>query len=391
MGWNMTKIINVFAKKVVRYICVAGLLALSHPTLSLAENGVTDDEILLGQSTALTGPLAELGQDSSIAAKAYFDYVNANGGVNGRKVRLITLDDGYSTDKGVANAKRLIEKDKVFALFNMISTPTNIALLPIITQAKIPNIAPYTGADALRKPFNRLIFHVRASYNDEIAKIVEHMEIRGITAVGVLYQNNAFGKAGFDGARQALAKHKVQLVDVATIENDASDADKAAATIHKGKPKAVIMITAGKPSVEFIKAYNKIENGMQYFMISVMGSGSAVRALEGNGTGAVVSQVGPFPFSATTPIVNEYQKIMTKMGVKHYSFASMEGFVDAKVTVEGLRRAGAHLTREKFIAALETMQNLDMDGYWINFNKTSHEGSDFVDLTVIRKNGEFMR
>jgi branched-chain amino acid transport system substrate-binding protein len=383
--------LNIFPKMALWCICAATLLVMSHSASALAENGVTNDEIVLGQSTALTGPLTELGRDSSIAAKAYFDYVNANGGINGRKIRLITLDDGYSTEKGIENAKRLIEKEKVFALFNMISTPTNMALLPIITKANIPNIAPYSGAEALRKPFNRLIFHVRASYNDEISKIVEHMGIRGIDAVSVLYQNNAFGKAGLDGAKLALAKHNVHLVDVTTIENDATDAGKAAATIHQGKVKAVIMITAGKPSVEFIKAYNKIESGMQYFMISVMGSGSAVKALEGNGTGAVVSQVGPFPFSSTMPIIHEYQTIMTKMGIKNYSFASMEGFVDAKVTVEGLRRAGTNLTREKFIAAMESLQNFDMDGYWINFNKTSHEGSNFVDLTVIRKNGQFMR
>jgi branched-chain amino acid transport system substrate-binding protein len=358
---------------------------------AFAENGVTDTEILLGQTTALTGPLAELGMDSSTSAKAYFDYINEQGGVHGRKIRLLTLDDAYNTDKGVANAKRLIEQDKVFSLFNVISTPTNTALLPIITQAGIPNVAPYTGADVLRHPFNRLLFHVRASYNDEAAKIIEHLGIRGIDRVAVVYQNNAFGKAGLEGVEKALAGRKLKVHAAAPIETDASDAAAAAATLAKSKPQATVMITAGKPSAEFIKTYNKLETGMQFFTISVMGSQASVKSLGKDGIGVVVSQVGPFPFSATSGIVREYQRIMKKMGVKNLSFGSMEGFIDAKVMVEGLKRAGRDLTRERFISAMETMNDVDFDGYAIHFNKNSHEGSHFVDLTVISHDGRFLR
>ncbi len=358
---------------------------------AFAENGVTDTEILLGQTTALTGPLAELGVDSSTSAKAYFDYINEQGGVHGRKIRLLTLDDAYNTEKGVANARRLIEQDKVFALFNVISTPTNIALLPIITQAGIPNIAPYTGADALRHPFNRLLFHVRASYNDETAKIVEHLGIRGIDRVAVVYQNNDFGKAGLAGVEQALARRNLKVRAAAPIETDASNAAAAAAALAASRPQAIVMITAGKPSAEFVKAYNKLASGMQFFTISVMGSQASVKALGKDGIGVVVSQVGPFPFSATSGIVREYQRIMQKMGVKNLSFGSMEGFLDAKVTVEGLKRAGRKLTRERFISALETMNDVDFDGYAIHFNKNSHEGSHYVDLTIISHDGRFLR
>lgn len=358
---------------------------------TLAETGVSDDEILLGQSTALTGPLAELGKDTSIAAKAYFDLVNQQGGVNGRKIRLITLDDGYNTDKGVANAKQLIENDKVFALFNMFGTPANTALMPLITQAGIPSIAPFTGSQVVRTPLNRLVFSVRASYADETEKIIEHLGVRGIDRIAVAYQNNSFGKDGLASVEQALARRKLKLRAAAAIENDASDADKTARQLADSKPQVVVMITAGKPSVEFIKAYNKIATGMQYFTLSVMGTQASVNALGKEGVGVVVSQVAPFPFSITSGVVREYQQVMKKMDVKGLSFTSMEGFLNAKVTVEGLKRAGRDLTRERFLNTLETMGKLDFDGYQVNFSKTNHQGSQYVDLTVISRDGRFLR
>jgi branched-chain amino acid transport system substrate-binding protein len=386
---------NLF-EKLVRTARTVSILACAtgamfwYPTAQ-AENGVSDTEIVLGQTTALTGPLAELGLDSSASARAYFDYINQQGGVHGRKIRLITLDDGYDTEKGLANARRLIEKDKVFALFNVISTPTNVALLPIISAARIPNIAPYTGAEALRQPFNRLIFHVRASYNDEIEKIVEHFGIRGIGKVAVVYQNNGFGKAGLLGVEQALERRKLKVMAAAPIESDASDAAAAARALAAVSPQAIVMITAGKPSAEFVKAYNSVAVGMQFFTISVMGSQASIQALGPSGAGVVVSQVGPFPFSATSQLVREYQQIMARMGIRNLSFASMEGFIDAKVAVEGLRRAGRFLSRDSFIAAMETMNDVDLGGYIISFSKDSHEGSRFVDLTVISRGGRFLR
>lgn len=359
--------------------------------LARAENGVTNEEIVLGQSTALSGPLAELGTDASLAAKAYFDYINAQGGVNGRKIRLITKDDGYDTGKAVANVKSLIENEKVFALFNLFGTPANIALLPVIEQAGIPSVAPYTGSQALRKPFNRLVFNVRASYADETEKIIEHLGVRGISRVAVVYQNNGFGKDGLASVAQALAKRQLKIHAEATVENDASDAAKAAAVLAASTPQAIVMITAGKPSVEFIKAYNKLASGMQYFTLSVMGTQTSVAALGKEGVGVVVSQIAPFPFSATSGVVREYQRVMNKMGVKNRSFTSIEGFLNAKVAVEGLRRAGRDLTRERFMAALESLGKVDFDGYMINFTKTDHDGSHYVELTVISRDGRFLR
>jgi ABC-type branched-subunit amino acid transport system substrate-binding protein len=370
---------------------LAALLVCAVLPSAKAEPGITGDEIRLGQSTALSGPLAELGNDMSAAARAYFEYINAQGGVHGRKITLVTLDDGYNTDKAVANAKQLIEKENVFALFSLFGTPANTALLPVITQAGIPNIAPYTGSEAVRKPLNRHVFNVRAGYADETEKIIEHLGVRGIGKVAVVYQNNAFGKDGLAGVEQALAKRKLQVAGAAPIENDASDAEKAAAALAAATPQAVVMITAGKPSAEFIKAYNRIAPGMQFFTLSVMGTQASVAVLGKEGIGVVVSQVVPFPFSATSGIVREYQQIMTKMGVKNWSFASMEGFINAKVTVEGLKRAGRDLTRERLMAALESMSKVDFDGYMVDFGRSRRQGSHYVELTVISRDGRFLR
>ncbi|GAB3542828.1 ABC transporter substrate-binding protein [Noviherbaspirillum agri] len=383
--------ISLFKLHRFTQFATALLFSASTFTAAHAESGVTADEIVLGQTSALTGPLGELGSDSATASKAYFEYINAQGGVHGRKIRLITLDDGYDTDKAIANAQQLIEKDAVFALFNVFGTPANTALLPAITKAGIPSIAPYTGSDAVRKPMNRYVFNVRASYADETHEIIQHLGVRGIDRVAIVYQNNGFGKDGLASAEAALAKRKLQPHAVATIENDASDAAQAAATLAASSPQAVLMITAGKPSAEFIKAYKKLAFGMQFFTLSVMGTQTSVTALGKEGIGVVVSQVVPFPFSATSGIVREYQQIMTKMGVKNWSFASMEGFLNAKVTVEALKRTGRDLTRERFITALESMGKVDFEGYMVNFSRNNHQGSHNVELTVISRDGRFLR
>lgn len=353
--------------------------------------GVSADEILLGQSTALTGPLAELGLEATAGSKAYFDYINARGGVHGRKIRLITLDDGYNPQTAVANVRQLIEKEQVLALFGVLGTPANVAIMPIIAQAGIPNFSPVSGSDMVRVPFNRLVFHVGPSYANEIEKIIEHLQVRGLTKVAAVYQDNAFGKEGLANLERSVAAHKMNLVATASIDNSGADADKASETLAQAAPQAIVMITAGKASIDFIKSYNKRAVGMQYFALSVMASQTAIKALGADGVGVVVSQVSPFPFSATSRVVQEYQKVMKEMGVKNMSFASIGGFINAKVLVDGLKRAGRNLSRESLIDALETMGKTDYDGFVINYSRNNHLGHRYVELTVISKDGRFLR
>ena len=349
------------------------------------------NDIVIGQSTALTGILAELGVAHSNGAKAYFDYVNAQGGVNGRKLRYVVLDDGYDAARSLLNARQLIEKEKALALFGMIGTPANTALLPLLEEANIVNFAPVTGADVVRKPFNRHTFNIRAGYSAETEKIVDHLSVRGIRKIGVVYLNNAFGKEGLAGIEQAAARHQLKLSAVASISNDSSDLDKAVSTMEAAELQSIILITTGKPSSDFIQAFNKKVKGIQYFALSVLASQSSIRALGKDGVGMIISQVLPFPFSATTSLVREYQKVMSKMGVKEYSYLGIEGFLDAKVLVEALKRAGKDVNSERLLTTLDAMGKTDFDGFVVNFSKTLHQGSDYVELTVVSKDGRFLR
>lgn len=366
------------------------LCALAFDTTARAQ-GVSNSEILLGQTTALSGPLAELGQDNAAGSRAYFEYINAQGGVHGRKIRLVSLDDGYNPEKAVANVKELIEKEQVLSLFGVLGTPANMAIMPIIEKTGVPNFGPASGSDAVRIPFNRLVFHTGPSYADEIDKIIGHLVVRGIDRVGVVYQNNAFGKEGLGNLERIIKARKLSLVGAASIESSGADADAASEALSKTSPQAILMITAGKASVDFIKSYNKRAVGMQYFALSVMASQAAIKALGADGVGVVVSQVSPFPFSATSGIVQEYQRVMNKMGIKNWSFASIGGFINAKIMVDGLKRAGRNVTRASLVEALEAMGKVDYDGFVIHYGKNSHLGHRYVELTVISKDGRFLR
>ena len=174
--------------------------------MAFAEPGVSDKEILIGQSAALSGPAKELGTEMRSGAQLYFDQVNAGGGVNGRKIRMISLDDGYEPERAAANTRKLIEEEKVLALFGYVGTPTSLAALPVFTEAKVPFVGAFTGAQALREPFNRYVFNVRASYFDETEKIVEQLSTTALKRIAVFYQNDAYGKAGLAGVERANAQ-----------------------------------------------------------------------------------------------------------------------------------------------------------------------------------------
>lgn len=361
--------------------------------VSASAQGVSASEILLGQTGPLSGPLAELGKESVAGSKAYFDHINAHGGVNGRKIRLITLDDGYDTDRAILNVRQLIEKEKVFALFGVIGTQVNIALIPLIERVGIPSFAPVSGADAVRIPFRRLVFVTSASYADELDKIVEHLSTRGIQKICAIYLNNAMGKEGLANLERSLVARNLKLSGSVSIESTGADAEKASVAMASDPPQAIILITSGRASFEFIKSYNQHKQalGTQYFGLSVIGSQQAIQALGADDAGVVVSQISPFPFSATSSIVREYQKVMAEQGIKHLSFASIGGYINAKLIVDGMRRAGRDLTRENVMRTLEAMRETDYGGYIVNYTGTNHLGSRYVELTVISKDGKFQR
>ncbi len=378
-------------RSLVPALAVAALAAVLYPAAANSQApGVTSDKILLGQSAPLSGPAAQLGIQMRTGLQLYFDRVNREGGVAGRKIELITVDDGYEADRAAAATKKLIEDDKVFALIGYVGTPTSMASLPIFTAARVPFFAPFTGAEALRTPLNRNIFHIRASYFDETERIVDFLVASGIKKISVFYQNDAYGKAGLTGVERAMAKRKIAIAATGTVERNTVDVAAAVKTISAVSPDAVIMISAYKSCAQFIRQAKAVGMGAQFINVSFVGSKALADELGKDGVGVVISQVVPFPNVAKTHIVREYQEQMKKAGSSDFNFSSLEGFVAAKVFVEALRRAGKDLSRERLISSLESMSNYDTGGFVVGFSPSKHTGSEFVDLTMIGPGSRFV-
>lgn len=371
-------------------ILIAFTMALA--SAAQGETGVTDQRVLLGQSAAFSGPAAQLGIQMHAGAKAYFDYINEQGGVHGRQISVIKADDKYEADLAAANTRRLIEKDGVFALFGYVGTPTSNAAMPIFTAAKVPFFAPFTGAQSLREPLNRQIFNIRGSYFDETQHLAERLVSVGLKNIAVFYQNDAYGRAGLAGVERALKKMNVTMVGTATVERNSTDVAKAVAALLPKRPDAIIQISAYASCAAFIKEMRGKDYTGQFYNVSFVGSQALADTLGKDGPGVVISQVVPFPWHKATPVVAEYHRIMTRSGINDVNFSSLEGFIAAKVFVEGLKRAGRDLTRDRLIRSLETINvnNFDTGGFTVNFSPTSHNGSKYVDMTVITKDARFL-
>ena len=351
--------------------------------------GVTPTTVTVGQSAAFTGPAAQLGIQMRDGMKVCFDLVNSQGGVNGRKIELVTRDDQYESKLAAENTTRLIEENRVFALIGYVGTPTSQASLPIFTAARVPFIGPFTGAELLRAPFNRYIFNVRASYYDETDKIVEQLLTVGMKRFGVFYQNDAYGQAGLSGVERAVKARGGEIVSRATVERNTVDVAKAAQEIGPKKPDAVVMISAYKSVAAFVRGMKKTGYTGQFLNVSFVGSKALADELGADGQGVVISQVVPFPWARSVPVIREFADLSAKAKTD-VNFSSVEGFLVARVFVEGLKRSGKNPTREGLIAALESMSDVDFGGFAVSFSPTNHNASHFVDLTIIGRDGRFL-
>jgi branched-chain amino acid transport system substrate-binding protein len=366
-------------------LIVAGLLPLS-----VLSQGVTADKVLLGQAAVFTGPAAQLGIQMRNGIKAYFDSVNEKGGVHGRKLQLITEDDFYESSRAPAASKKLIEEHKVFALLGYVGTPTGAAHLPVVMQAKVPLVGMFTGAEILRDPLSRYVFHVRASYYDETDTIVEQVVSTGGRKIAVFYQADSYGEAGRKGTEIALTRRGMKIQSTGTVERNTIKVEEAVKAIHASRPDAVVMVSAYTSCAEFIRQMRKAGSAATFYNVSFVGSKALADALGKDGVGVAISQVVPFPWGTGLPVVKEYQQLAKKAGFTDYNFSAMEGFLTAKVVVEGLKRTGKDLTRERFIDTMEKM-DADLGGFYISYSPKNHAGSKFVDLTIIGREGKFLR
>jgi ABC-type branched-subunit amino acid transport system substrate-binding protein len=345
------------------------------------------ERIVLAQSAPFTGPAAQLGIQFHQGAKLYFSQLNAQGGVQRRPVELVKLDDGYEPDRCVENTRKLLADDPM-ALFGYIGTPTSVAALPVATAAKAPFFAPFTGAMALREPFNRYAFHLRASYNDETALIVRQLTSLGLKKIAVFYQNDAYGKAGLDGVQLALAALNAKPVALATVERNSVEVAAAVKTLTAAGPDAIVQIGAYKACAAFIRAAKAAGYGGTFFNVSFVGTQALADELGKDGAGVVVSQVMPSPYSGARAIVREFTDAVKKGGAEYQAnFSSMEGYLAARVIAEGLKRGPAKPSREGLIAGLEAIGTESFGGFNVTFSERDHVASKFVELSMLTGDG----
>lgn len=355
----------------------------------------TAAEIVIGQVAPLTGVLASTGEQMVLGGKIYFDAVNAKGGVHGASIRQLVLDDGYEVDKTVARTREMLAKPEVVALFGFAGTANITQLLQdgVLAAGGAALVAPYSGGESLRTPFNPWIFHVRAGYGDEAEHMVQQLTTLSMNRIAVMYQDDGFGKSGLEGVESALERRKLKLVAAASYPRNTDDVTEAVKTIAAAKPQAVIMIAINKPAAAFIKQYRGMGGAAQLYNISVVNPAEIVR-LAGlkSAHGLGISQVVPYPYQPKLAVVREYQELLKKYAPgAEVNYTSFEEFLGAKVLVEALRRAGPSPTRERVVKALESLQKFDLGGLTISYSPTNRVGSRSVEVTVIGSSGRLMK
>ncbi len=377
----------------LRGIAVAWLLGLGATSLmdiaAHAEPGVFDDRIVFGQSAAFAGPAAALGLGMREGILAAFHEANAAGGVNGRKLELVSYDDGYEPDRAIANTEHLIDNDGVFALVGEVGTPTSNAAQPIATQAGVPFIGPLTGAAFLRNSALGNVINIRGSYDQETETWIEHLTIDlGISRIAILYQDDSFGRAGLSGVTKAMEKRGMKPVAEATYERNTTAVKMALLTIRQADPQAVVMIGAYKPCAEFIKLAHLLKLNPVFVNISFVDANALAKELGKDGNGVVVTQVVPFPGDTSLPLVARYQKSLKAANPDaKIGFVSLEGYIVGRLVVEALGKVKGPVTRAALLSTIKEAGTFDLGGITLSYGPNDNQGMHQVFLTVIQADG----
>ncbi len=358
--------------KIISIISVV-LISIYYLYFSI-NNDVVGDKIVLGQSTALTGSAQNLGIEFTKGANAYFNHINDLGGIYGRKIELITLDDFYEPDYAKQNSLNLINNKKVFALFGEIGTPTSEAVIPIIEEYNVPFLTPLTGAESLRN--NNLIFNLRKSYKDETKALVQYLinELK-IHKIAVFYQDDNYGKSGYSGVKEALKSYDLEIIEEGRYRRNTLSFRNALFNINNSNPEAVIIIGTQKASAFFIQEAKKLGlNNTKFCTLSFAGGDIFINELNGDTKNILFSQAVPNPLDNSHEAVKEYQEIFLKYNKNNtYNFVSFEGFLSAKLVVKALEKAGKELTKENFLEAFRKLDRNALTGFEIGFTKANNE------------------
>ena len=353
--------------------------------------GVTEDRVLFGQSAAFSGPAQALGRGMQLGIRAAFEERNRAGGVHGRMLELLSLDDTYEPEAAIANTRRLIEEEQVFALVGAVGTPTSNAAEPIASAAGVPYIGPFTGAEFLRSRSRPMVINVRASYFQETEEMVERLSSDlGVTRIGILYQDDSYGLAGFQGLSRALERRKLELAGVGTYPRNTTAVKTAVLDLSHSRPEAVVIIGAYRPVAAFIRWARLLGFDPIFINISFVGSNALANELGEAGDGVLVTQVVPFPGDPSVPIVSDYRRALAAYAPESGpGFVSLEGYIVGRFVVDALGRAGRDLTRNGFINAVTLTGVHDLGGFELEFGPIDNQGSDRVFLTEIGPDGHY--
>ena len=347
------------------------------------EQGVTNQDIIIGMSNALSGPAAALGTGVKAGAMTYFQKINNAGGVNGRKIKVISYDDGYEPKRTIENTNKLIYEDKVFALFGYVGTPTATAAAPIINKEHMLFWGPFTGAAFLRTPLAKNVFNVRGSYYDEAETQVAYLtEKLGKKKIGVFAQNDAYGLSVRLGVVKALKKRNLEIMGEGTYERNTENVDAGLAAVKSYNPDAIVMVGTYKAMAAFIKKAKAQGFNPIFLNVSFVGTAALVKELAGAGGDVIITEVMPSPYDSPLPLVRQYRQDMRATGNSELDYTDLEGYVDAVVFVEVLKKVAGPLTHESFIAAAEKM-NTTVGGLTFTFTAENHQAMSKIYLTKI--------
>ena len=376
--------------RTVAFRCIAIALLAATWSSARAETGVTNDTILIGRTTGVTGQVAGSIKENTEAIDAYLAYVNRQGGVNGRKIVMKTLDDGFDPKRAGENAGKLIRDDQVFALFMPRGTPHTEAVLLVAEPAGVPVIAPSTGAEIFHNPLRPLVFNVRAKYQDEVIAAVRHFSTVAVTRIAFVGPTDSFGRDALQGFERGMAKEELKPALIASFDRAKGDSISAVPDMIKADPQAVIVAASGTSAVAFIHEMRAKGSHAQFLTLSNNSSAAFVKDLGADGRGVLMTQVSPAADSPRALVGKEFMKVAMPAGATP-SYAAMEAYCATKVLVEGLRRAGRDLTRKHFVEALDSMRKYDLGDMLVDYAPNHHSGSTFVELTMIGANGRFIR
>jgi branched-chain amino acid transport system substrate-binding protein len=361
------------------------------PPASADEVGVSADTILFGQAAALGGPSSALGQGMRQGILAAFAEINARGGIHGRRLELISRDDGYDPDRSVVATVQLIDEDKVFALIGAVGTPTSIATVPIAAEKNVPFIGPFTGAEFLRASEFQNVVNIRASYSAEAEAWIKHLtEDLHLKDIAIFYQDDAFGRDGLAGVKAALARRGLELAAEGTFERNTRAVGAAFKAIRRAEPQAVVMVGTYGPCAEFIKLAHRSGFNPTFVAVSFVGATALARELGPDGSGVVVSEVVPFPWDTHLKLVADYQAAEKALDPKLTpDFVSLEGYLSARLAAAALERAGPNPTRADMLRIINDVGRFDIGGDVIAFGNKAGDQPARVFLTVIQPDGSF--